>query len=234
MNKLDISAIQAAFNSSWKEAIKINKKILKTTPKYTGALNRLAFAYQATGEIKKADQLYKKVLKIDPCNLIAFKSIKKIKDFNLVRGFTRNRATVFKKNLFLEEPGITKITNLNNLTSKSKLSELHCGDQLILYPRKHDIVFHDLDGMYIGALPDDLSYFLLDFIKKGNKYEAYIKGVSKNVVTVFIKETFRVKKLQAIPSFPLKDNRLKFSQPEEEEAEKKNSQSLTSPEESEG
>lgn len=203
-NNLNIQAIDASLNSSWKEAIFLNKKILKTEPKNTDALNRLAFAYQANGELTRAEKIYHLVLKIDPCNLIAYKSLKKFKEFNLIKGFRRKKQTLIYNNIFVEEQGKTRVVSLIKLATKIKLSQLSCGDKLIICPKKHRLIFQDEEGNYVGTLPDDLSYRLLDFIRKGNLYESYVRSVNRNSLLVFIKEAYKSARLKSIPSFPIK------------------------------
>lgn len=212
ISELTKQAINASLKSLWNEAILLNKKILKKEPKNTDASNRLAFAYQASGSLNKAIEIYKIVLKQDPCNLIAFKSLKKLKDFNLKRGFIRTNISFNNKNLFVEEQGKTKIVNLLNLNSKSVLSSLNCGDKLIICTKKRSIILKNEKGDYLGVLPDDLAFRLLPFIRKGNQYEAYVRSVTKNTLWIFMRETFKVSKLKIISSFPIKIDKINNSQ----------------------
>ena len=67
--------------------------------------------------------------------------------------------------------------------------------------KKHQVVIESFGGEYLGAVPDDLSHYLISLIKVGNNYEAYIKAVKTNTLTVVIWETQRSTKLANQPSF---------------------------------
>ena len=64
-------AIQAAVSSDWKQAEKINKKIISLDQNDVEALNRLARAQVCEGNIKKAEKTYKSAIGLDPYNIIA-------------------------------------------------------------------------------------------------------------------------------------------------------------------
>ena len=72
-------AIDAALDSKWEEALKINKKIIKLDPKNVDALNRQAKAYMELGKPNLAKKYYSEALKFDPYNPIALKNLKIIK-----------------------------------------------------------------------------------------------------------------------------------------------------------
>lgn len=199
---LSFKAISAALNSSWQKAIEVNEQILNEDPKDIDALNRLAYAHLEMGKSQKAHLLYKKVLLIDPYNPIALKNIARVKEF---RG-TFHKSSFSQKprtlaTVFLEEPGKTKVVNLLKLGSKSVLVLLRIGDSLTLSPKKHYITVLDRDQNYVGSLPDDISFRLIDFIRRGNKYEVFVRSVEKNMVLVFLRETFRSSRMKNISSF---------------------------------
>ena len=113
-------AISSALSGFWKEAREINKKILRETPKDIDALNRLARAYAELGEITKARSTAEKVLKIDPFNTIAEKSLRKWKGFK--KGETQ-KGSILPAQLFLEEAGRTKIVSLLNIADEKVLAK---------------------------------------------------------------------------------------------------------------
>jgi hypothetical protein len=108
--------------------------------------------------------------------------------------------------IFLFEPGKTKIINLLNLAPPSVLAGLNCADQVSILPKNHAVSITAQDGTYLGALPDDLAHRLITFIKEGNKYEAYVKYATIKTLTVFIRETERSQKFSNQPSFADKKN----------------------------
>src|SRR3990167_5216634 len=130
-------AANAALSSNWQEAIAINQKILKTNQEDVEALNRLARAQVCTGEIEKAQKTYKKVLSLDPYNIIANKNLSKI---NIANGRSNGQGKniTFRSNLtslFLSEPGKTKVLSLLNLAPPNVLSVLNYGEEVRLNPK---------------------------------------------------------------------------------------------------
>lgn len=194
-------AVSAALSGNWDEAITLNNSILDENPKDVGALNRLAKAYAEKGNFSKARTTAKRVLKIDPLNSIAKKSVtkwKELKNTNYKAGNAPSAQT------FLEEPGKTKIVRLLHPGDKEIMASLNSGDEVVLELNGRRVSVNTKGGKYIGRLADDLSAKLKELTKHGNEYCVYIKRVDpedKENVTVFIRETKRASKLSDIPSF---------------------------------
>jgi len=201
LEALERKAIKAAGGKNWAEAEKINLFILKLQPKNIAALNRLAWAYAEQGKIKEAKTSYKKVLAIDKYNLIASKNLKRLSGATKEGLVTK---TPIKKisSLFLEEAGKTKVVSLVRLAPPKVLATLRCAEPVKLIPKKKSISVRNAHDRYLGIIPDDLSFRLLKFIKRGNKYKAWIKGVEKQNLQIFIREIKRTPKSKNIPSFP--------------------------------
>ena len=191
-------AVSLALSGNWEEALLVNKKILQDDSKDVDALNRQARAYAELGKLSKAKACAKKVLKIDPFNTIALKSLEKWKE--LKRGEAL-KSTPTSPQTFLEEPGKTKILSLIHLGDYKVIAKLDSGDEITLNTRSHRISALSNDGKYVGRLPDDLSARLKKLIKLGNEYLAFIKFANAKEVRVFIRETKRARKLADIPSF---------------------------------
>lgn len=200
------TAITAALTNDWPAAVKINKKIITQQNNDVEALLRLARAFACLGQTAKAARLYKKVLEIDPFNLIATKNLEKLTKTNS-NGVNHNGngkvvgTSVNVTQVFLYEPGKTKIVNLLNLAPPQVLTTLSCGDLVNLNPKNHAVTITKLDGTYLGAFPDDLAHRLITLIAQGNKYEAFVKSTTTKVLTVFIKEVERSPKFANQPSF---------------------------------
>lgn len=177
-------AIDSALNCQWIEAIKINLSILKNDPEDIDALNRLAKAYFENKDITKAKKTSRVVLKINPDNNIAKKSLIKYSQY---RPTTKNRMMADTSLSFIEESGKTKLATLINLGSEKTYSALSPGEEVWLTPHAHKVSVTTVDGKYIGKLTDDLSARLRILIKNGNKYKVFIKSTDKNCVKVFIK-----------------------------------------------
>ena len=88
-------AIDAALDSQWEEALKLNKKIIKLEPQNVDALNRQAKAYMELGKPTLAKKYYTEVLKIDPYNPIAQKNLKMMKSIKFKRVNALYRWRVF-------------------------------------------------------------------------------------------------------------------------------------------
>lgn len=210
-NNLHHQAINAALNSNWSEALKLNRQIIKEDPQNVDALNRLARANFEMGKINLAKKYYSEALKFDPYNPIAIKNLKIIKSFKK-EDFNINSQTMLQQNhnghaaqvlasLFLQEPGKTKIVNLIKVAEPQKLSRMFCGMSVDLVVKNRKLTVVDPQGVYLGAIPDDISFKLIRLINGGSKYQIYIKSIRFNAMSVLIKETFRSKKFRNQPSF---------------------------------
>lgn len=200
--QLQDQAIKCALDQNWKQAIKLNQQLLDTNKEDIAALNRLAYAYLKSGNIPSAKTTYKKVLKIDKYNPIAVKNLKWLS--NLTKNdILQEASTTPSPTIFIEEPGKTKIVTLVNAAPFKVLCNVMTAQKVNLVPKKHSIEIRTAKGVYLGALPDDLSHRLIKLIDGGNTYDAYIKNVQKNVITIFMRELKRSKKYTQIPSFAL-------------------------------
>jgi hypothetical protein len=196
-------AIQAALEGSWQVAVDFNLNFLRDNPKDIAALNRLGRAYTELNQLEKARKTYRKVLSIDSYNPIAKKNLKRLKGKkNHSTTKASHTTSQFISSNFLEEPGKTKSTQLVRLADNEVISGLQIGQKLILASRKRAICVKTNEDTYIGSLPDDLSSRLGRLVKLGNKYEILVKSLEGHSVQIFIRETYRSKRLKNTPSFP--------------------------------
>lgn len=202
-------AIEAALSGRWSDAEEINKQILVDNPEDKEALNRLARSYIELGKISKAIANYKKVLKLDPYNNIAQKSLQKLETLEsnkavLTRFISGNgQSLLATSNLFIEEPGKTKTTSLIHLGDNFVISYLDSGESVRLTPHAHRVSVETENGAYVGRLPDDLSHRIIMLSRGGNKYVCFVRSAALGCVKVFIRETFKSESLTGIPSFPI-------------------------------
>lgn len=195
MLSLKSQAIQTALVGDWPTAITLNEQILQDEPNDIDTLNRLAFAFLSSGNSKNAKELYEKVLSLDMKNPIAIRNLKRLNDVNV------NRPAITINNTFIEEPGKTKVIELNNIAEKKVISHLRSGEKLDIKIKRSKIFAYDLEDNFVGMLPDDLCQRLIKFMEAGNEYEAYVRTVDSNKVSVFIREVKRAKKFSNQPSF---------------------------------
>lgn len=196
----DNDAIAAALSGNWNGAIAINLSLLRTNPSHIDALGRLAYAYLKNGELTAARRTFGKVLDLDPYNAIA------IKQNQLLAGVKRKTA---KKSpapgaspgAFLEDPGKTKIVSCVNLAPAPTLTTLSPGQLVELKARNHAIELRAQDKTYLAALPDDVAFKLLKLLAAGNTYQAVVKAVGKNALTVILRELSRGRRFANQPSF---------------------------------
>lgn len=204
-------AIKAALESRWEDALKLNDAIIQTDPKNVDALNRTAKAHFELGDFSQAQKFYSTVIDCDPYNPIAQKNLKilqtfkKSSDGKLANGNRKNnengKVISISPAMFLNEPGKTKMVNLIKVAEPQKLSLAYCGMSVEMLIKNRGISISDTSGTYLGVLPDDLSYQLIRLINGGNKYEAIVKSVRINGLSILIRETFRSKKFKNQPSF---------------------------------
>ncbi len=197
------NAINSALSSDWKNAIAANQKMLSENKEDINSLSRLAHAYVQTGKIDEAKKLYKKILSLDKYNTIAAKNLEKLSGIpkHIKTHIRPKTTTVVSPGQFIEEPGKTKTVSLINVAPAGILSHLNSGENVFFYTKKHSIDVRSDAQIYLGAMPDDLAYRLLRFMKAGYEYKVFVKNATKNSVTIFIRETKRAKRFKSQPSF---------------------------------
>lgn len=200
-------AIDAALASNWQQAIDLNLQIIDTEPKSVEALNRLARAYFELGKFPEAKEFFDKSLLNDPYNQIAAKFIKRIETCKKKSSKIKNslgsshNCPQVDSDLFIEEPGRTKLITLLKTAEPQKLSLLSPGALVNLNIKNKVIAVTDQDDEYLGVLPDDLSRHLVRLIHGGNKYQAIIKTVKINGLSILIRETYRCPRFKNQPTF---------------------------------
>lgn len=198
-------AITAALSSNWEEALKLNQEIIATDPDNIDALNRVARAYFELGDLAESKKHYERAFKKDPYNQIAQKFLKRIETFSkkgvVMHSNNHNHHTQFSTDLFIEEPGKTKLVTLLKIAEPQKLSLLSPGTFVNLIAKNRGVTVADQDNEYLGVLPDDVSHRLLRLMKGGNKYQALIKTVKTNSISILIREIFRSSRFKNQPSF---------------------------------
>lgn len=155
--------------------------------------------------MKEARGYFEKTLELDSYNQIAAKFLKRIETFSKkgVKVPTERTFTPIKlsSDIFLEEPGKTKVIGLLKVAEPQKLSLLSAGGGVNLVPKNRTIAVTDQYGEYLGILPDDLSRHLIRLIHGGNKYQAIVRTVKINGLTILIREVYRCPRFRNQPSF---------------------------------
>lgn len=205
-------SVLCALSGNWPKAVELNQKILRSEPQNTDALNRLARAYSEIGKTQLAKKTSQEVLKTDPFNSIALKSMEKWKVLKKGKSFASHTVN---SETFLEDPGRTKVVSLLHLGDPKILVKLDSADEVKLDHHSHRVSVVSQDGKYVGRLPDDLSARIKKLITQGYVYQTYIMSVDKAGVKVFIREVERAAKLSDVPSFQAeKIDYVSFTPPE--------------------
>jgi tetratricopeptide (TPR) repeat protein len=210
------TAIKFALENKWEEAYEENLKLLAENPQDIDSLNRIAYALIKLGNYKKAEEYYQQVVAQDKTNPIAIKNLKRLEtisksEFKKSDGAASMNITNMT-DIFIEEAGKTKTVDLKNIADKKTLSLLEPGESVMLVVKRSKVFVQMGDKTFIGMLPDNIGMRMITFINGGNEYEAYIKGVEENAVSIFIKETKKATKFKNQPSFI----NIPFSSPFEE------------------
>lgn len=198
MTPQKLNAIEAASAGNWEQAVIINKKLLEKNSVDIETLNRLAFAYCVLGKNKQAKKIYQSVLDIDIYNPIANKNLRRLGSITTSTSLHIHQMT---NNVFLEEPGKTKIVTLLNTAPAKMIKGLRVGQLVTLSIKRLKIFVLDENKQYVGMLPDDMSKRLIRFLNEGNQYEAFIKAIDTSSVSIFIKELKRVARFKNQASF---------------------------------
>lgn len=199
-------AITAALRCEWNQALSINKKIIKSDPDNVDCLNRLGKAYLELGRLTPAKKAFERSLKLDPYNTIAQKNLKKVATFKK-NGRAKfdlssdGQNSLVSADLFLEEPGTTRLVNLIKVAEPAKLMIFSPGQVVRLLIKVRRIYVVDSNNQYLGALPDDIGFHLRKLLAGGNRYLTIIKSVKPNGLMILVKEVFRSKKFKNQASF---------------------------------
>lgn len=191
-------AISLALNQNWSEAVDVNLEILDSEPFHIPTLNRLAKAYKEAGDIEKSASTYKQVLQIDPYNNIAKKNLAQLKNYQAqVNSYPFQAITTD----FIDEPGLTKTIPLIRLGNPLLLESLQPGQVVCLNCNSHLVCITTADNQHIGALTDDIAFYLRTYLQAGNTYSAVVKSSNSKAVLIFLREVSRCDEYKNTPSF---------------------------------
>ena len=185
---LEKKAVKAALNQNWKGAISTNLEILGLKPKDRGAKMRLGAAYLQTGDFKKAESMFKEVLKEDPINSVAKKNLELAK---LKKPLKSSNGVNTKH--FIKEPGTAEVTMMELLSKKLSADDFELREELGMKINRASILIQK-NGRAIGKLKNP------DLVKRLNKgkrqraqllaaffggHDKYIKILFKSDVPIF-------------------------------------------------
>jgi len=200
-------AIGLALNARWDEAAGLNLLLLEDYPEDIDTLNRLGRAYSELGNLSKAKACFQKVLKLDPYNTIASNNIKRLSNMKAA-DIRKVASTTVDPDVFLEEPGKTKVVELEDLAMDSLLATLRTADPVELNVNKDSVTAVSTFGKRVGKLPSEAGGKIAAAAASGGKFTAVVKSVSINKdpsVSIFVREEQRGSK-QVTPTFPVESS----------------------------
>lgn len=209
--KMRKQAADAVLEGNNDLALSVLNELLAQDEKNVDALLQRAHVYWLQGKGDEALADYKTAHTYDPVNTIAQKKIETLSLMsNKIEG--RKRGAVVPVTSLLEEPGKAKAMKLSTLGKHEELIHLTVGEQLTMKVRRHKIELRDVNNIFVGYLPDDISKRLISFMEKGALYDAFLLAIDKTDGRVLIRERKKPLSLANTPSFPLEN-----SEPPEEE-----------------
>ena len=201
-------AIDAALNSNWQEALRLNLELAEKYPNDVETTNRLARSLAETGKFNQAKKLYQKVLRIDPYNTIAQKNLNRLSSMKKGDLETNQTTSSIKGDVFLEESGKTETTTIEDTAMSSVLAGLRTGDKVNLILQRNSITVISPSGKRIGKINDLLAKRVAQNLRAGSRFEAFVKsillhgeprGKKNSKVEIFIREIHRSPKISASP-----------------------------------
>ena len=97
------------------------------------------------------------------------------------------------------------------MAEPQRLLVLSAGSLVNMVVKNRGISVTDQSNRYLGAMPDDVAHHILKLIKGGNKYQAFIRQIKPNGLTILVREVFRSKKFKNQASFLDETRLLTFS-----------------------
>ncbi|MEX0616878.1 MAG: hypothetical protein WD231_03665 [Candidatus Woykebacteria bacterium] len=205
-------AIDAALSADWEKALSLNRELSEKYPQDTETLNRAARAYLELGDVIKAKTNYRKVLKIDPYNSIATKNLNRLENISKASLMgTSTKPENFNPEIFLEEPGKTKILTLEALPRTSILASLSIGDAVEFETKRDGVIVLSTSGKMLGKVSEEWSKGLSEAMRAGSKFVGFVKSVhlkdssKQSALSIFVKEIERSPDLPQ-PVFPASSN----------------------------
>ena len=195
-------AIQQALSSQWEEAVITNKNILNLFPAEPDAYNRLGKAYSELGQYAEARQSYSQTLKYSPDNTIAKKNLERLALLHEEPVQVHAGSERIDPRLFIEETGISGMTDLINIAPASVLAKVGVGDKVQLHVSGHTLLVRNAADEDIGQIEPRLANRLINFMEGGIRYAAAILAIENGQVRLMIREEYQHPSMFGKVSFP--------------------------------
>jgi hypothetical protein len=196
-------AIDLAMQARWREAVNVNKDIVKEFPDDVDAFNRLGRAYMELGQYKLSRGAYESAVKLDPYNAIAGRNLRRLNDLKDT-GVAEVETEKVEPQQFIEEIGKAGVVTLIELAQKEKRAHVVAGDKVILKTNSSLLTVESSRGEYLGKVEPKHGQRIARLAQGGNKYSAVVVKSSADGMTVMIRETFQHPDQAGKLSFPPK------------------------------
>ena len=199
---LQDQSIQAALESDWNRAIELNKTIVDAAPDDVDARSRFGRALLELGRVDEARVAYEEVLRIEPNNLVANRSLQRIKALGEVNKRPVQTKTRTAMRNFIEDMGKTGIVRMINTPSPAILARYSPGSDVQLQQSGELIAVHGPDKELLGFLEPKVGRRLMQFIRGGNQYVAALVSTDPTNAKIAIRETFQDPSMAGKVPFP--------------------------------
>ncbi len=185
------SAIAHALARRWEPAAAENRQLLVEQPNDLEAANRLGKALTELGDVKAAMAAYTRSLEIDAGNPIARKNLAKLETTPATAKKSRKAAgEAIRTDTLIDESGKSALLRLQKPNSRG-LKRLSPGDPVQLEPNEHGVNVRSSTRALLGHLDPRAGQRLQRLIEGGNRYEASIRSIGEDGVTISVHETYR-------------------------------------------
>lgn len=194
------AAIAHALERRWDLAVEENQALLELQPDDVEAANRLGKAHTELGDLAAAIAAYRRTLEVDPANPIARKNITRLEaEAPTAKKPARKKPAkastgageAIRTSALIEESGKSAVLELHKPNARA-LKRLSAGDPVQLEPtEEHGVLVKSPTRAVLGHLEPRAGQRLRRLIEGGNRYEAVIRHVGDDGVTVIVRETYR-------------------------------------------
>ena len=199
---LQDQSIQAALEADWQRAAELNKLIIEASPDDVDARSRLGRALIELGRIDGARAAYEEVLRVEPNNLVANRTLQRLKALAEVnRKPVQTKSRTQMRN-FIEDMGKTGIVRLINTPSVAILSRYSPGTEVQVQPAGELVAVHGADKELLGFLEPKVGRRLLSFLRAGNQYTAALVATDPQNAKVTIREIYQHPSMAGKVPFP--------------------------------
>ena len=200
------AAIAHALARRWDEAAQGNRELLEQQPDDLEAANRLGKALTELGDVKAGIRAYQRSLEIDPANAIARKNLVKLEAATSTGrakdAKSRKPAAgdAIRTDALIDESGKSAVFGLHK-PNRRALKRLSTGDPVQLQLSENGVNVKSSTRAVLGHLDPRGAQRLHRLIEGGNRYEAAIRHIGDEDVTILVRETYRDPSLLDEPSF---------------------------------